>query len=189
MKSLEVVSSNLLGGTRTGSVPRRKALPSQLGQTLVEVALTLPLLLLLTLGVIEVGRYTYIGILIGNAARAGAAYGAQSGGTSTDTAGITLAAKNDFQNNGQKLSKLTVSSVISCGCDNAGTLTIDYTTAAGCSDATNPALAATIAACVPGGHWVAMVAVTSSGTFNSIFKAPGVPTSIAVSKTATMRVQ
>jgi Flp pilus assembly protein TadG len=187
MKNLQVVSNNLLGGTRPGSVSGHKALLSQLGQTLVEVALTLPLLLLLTLGVIEVGRYAYIGILIGNAARAGAAYGAQSGGT--DTAGITLFADKDFQNNGQNLSKLTVSSVVSCGCDNAGTLTVDYTTAADCSDSTNPGLKATIDACVPGGHWVAMVAVTSSGKFNSIFKAPGVPTSITISKTATMRVQ
>jgi Flp pilus assembly protein TadG len=189
MENLPVVSNNLLGGTHAGSLPERKDLPSQSGQTLVEVALTLPLLLLLTLGVIEVGRYAYISILIGNAARAGAAYGAQSGGTSTDTAGITLAADNDFKNNGQNLSKLTVTSVVSCGCDNAGTLTVDYTSAATCSDGTNPALAATIAACVPGGHWVAMVAVNGSGTFTSLFKAPGVPTSITVSKTATMRVQ
>jgi Flp pilus assembly protein TadG len=189
MKNLQVVSNNLLGGTRPGSVSGRKALLSQLGQTLVEVALTLPLLLLLLRGVIEMGRYAYISILVGNAARAGAAYGAQSGGTSTDTAGIILAADNDFQNNGQNLSKLTVSSVVSCGCDNAGTLTVDYTSAADCSDATNPALAATIAACGPGGHWVAMVAVTSSGKFNSIFNAMGIPTSITLSKTATMRVQ
>jgi Flp pilus assembly protein TadG len=189
MENLPVVSNNLLGGTHAGSLPERKDLPSQSGQTLVEVALTLPLLLLLLLGVIEMGRYAYISILVGNAARAGAAYGAQSGGTSVDTAGITLAADNDFRNNGQKLSKLTVSSVVSCGCDNAGTLTVGYTSAADCSDATNPALAATIAACVPAGHWVAMVAVTSSGTFNSIFNAFGIPTSITLSKTATMRVQ
>jgi Flp pilus assembly protein TadG len=167
----------------------RQNLLSQSGQALVEVALTLPLLLLLLMGVIELGRYAYISILVGNSARAGAAYGAQSGGTSGDTAGITLAAKNDFQNNGQKLSKLTVNSVVSCGCDNAGTLTVDYTSSPDCSDATNPALGATIAACVPGGHWVAMVAVTSSGTFNSIFNAFGIPTSITLSKTATMRVQ
>jgi Flp pilus assembly protein TadG len=189
MKSLRVVPNTLPGRMQAGSLPGRKDLLSQSGQTLVEVALTLPLLLLLLLGVIEMGRYAYISILVGNAARAGAAYGAQSGGTSTDTAGITLAADKDFQNNGQQLSKLTVTSVVSCGCDNAGTLTVDYTTAANCSDATNVALAATIAACVPAGHWVAMVAVTSSGTFNSIFNAFGIPTSITLSKTATMRVQ
>jgi len=189
MKSLRVVPNTLPGRMHAGSLPGRKDLPSQSGQTLVEVALTLPLLLLLLLGVIEMGRYAYISILVGNAARAGAAYSAQSGGTSTDTAGIILAADKDFQNNGQNLSKLTVSSVVSCGCDNAGTLTVDYTSAADCSDATNPALAATIAACVPAGHWVAMVAVTSSGKFNSIFNAFGIPTSITLSKTATMRVQ
>ena len=47
-----------------------------------------PLLLLLLIGVIEFGRFAYLGILVGNAARAGAAYGAQSLAQSADTAGI-----------------------------------------------------------------------------------------------------
>jgi len=194
MKNLQVVPNTLMGRNPTGSLAGRKDPLSQSGQTLLEVALMLPLLLLLTLGVIELGRYAYISILVDSAARAGAAYGAQSGGTSTDTAGIVTAADNDFKNNGQNVSKLTVTSVISCGCDNAGTLTVDFTTAAGCSDATSPGLAALISACVPptgSGHWVATVAVTGSGTFNSLFNAPGIgiPSSISVSKTATMRVQ
>jgi Flp pilus assembly protein TadG len=194
MKNFQVVPNALRGSTQAGLLPGRKDLLPQSGQTLLEVALMLPLLLLLTLGVIELGRYTYISILVDNAARAGAAYGAQSGGTSTDTAGIITAADNDFQNNGQSVSNLTVTSVVSCGCDNAGTLTVDFTTAAGCSDATSPGLPALISACVPptgSGHWVAMVAVTGSGTFNGLFNAPGIgiPSSITVSKTATMRVQ
>ena len=194
MKNLQVLPNALRRKTQAGSLPVRKDPRSQSGQTLLEVALMLPLLLLLIVGVIELGRYAYITILVGNAARAGAAYGAQNGGTSVDTAGIITAADNDFQNNGQNLSKLTVSSVVSCGCDNAGTLTVDFTTAAGCSDATSPGLTALISACVPptgSGHWVSMVAVTGSGTFNGLFNAPGIgiPSSITVSKTATMRVQ
>ena len=107
-------------------------LRSQSGQSLVEVALLTPLLLALLIGGIELGRYAYIAILVGNAARAGAGYGAQSLVQSVDTTGIQTAADNDFQNNGQNVSNLTVTSSTSCGCDNGGT-----TTSAVCSTATN----------------------------------------------------
>jgi Flp pilus assembly protein TadG len=153
-------------------------LRSQSGQSLVEVALLTPVLLALLIGGIELGRYAYIAILIGNAARAGAGYGAQSLVQSVDTTGIKAAADNDFQSNGQNVSKLTVTSSTSCGCDNGGT-----TTSAVCTTTAN-ASAGTCAA----GHWVVTVSVTASGTFNSLFSYPGIPTSIALSKTSTMRV-
>src|SRR6516164_9785478 len=102
----------------------------QSGQSLLEVALMLPFLLLLLLGVIEIGRYVYIGILVGNAARAGAAYGVQSNAQSVDTVGIQNAAINDFVSNGQPGSSLTVTSVVTCGCDSSGTVTT-----AGCTPA------------------------------------------------------
>ena len=156
---------------------------------MLELALVTPLVLALAIGVIELGRYAYIGILVGNAARAGAAYGAQSLPQSADTAGIQTAAQNDYQSNGQKVcnpngtppvttSCLTVTSSTSCGCDSAGTIT-----AAGCTTAVNPS-AGTCAT----GHWVVNVSVTASGTFNSIFSYPGIPQSVAVSRTSTMRV-
>ena len=85
-----------------GHIPlARGILRRQSGQALLEVAVLTPLLLLMLLGVVEMGRYAYISILVGNAARAGAAYGAQSLPQSVDTAGIQTAADNDFQNNGQ----------------------------------------------------------------------------------------
>ncbi|HLW81383.1 MAG TPA: TadE/TadG family type IV pilus assembly protein [Candidatus Acidoferrales bacterium] len=158
--------------------PARGILRAQSGQTLVEVALLTPLLLLLALGVIEMGRYAYISILVGNAARAGAAYGAQSLPQSVDTAGIQTAADNDFQNNGQNVSNLSVTSSTSCGCDSNGTIT-----SAVCTTGPNPS-AGTCAS----GHWVVLVSVTASGTFNSLFSYPGIPSSITVNRTATMRV-
>src|SRR5216683_157093 len=94
-----------------------KTLRSSSGQSLLEVALLTPMLLALLLGVIEMGRYAYISILVGNAARAGAAYGAQNLVLSIDTSGIQTAANNDFQNNGQDTSTLMVNSSTSCGCD------------------------------------------------------------------------
>lgn len=172
--------------TRTSRAEgRRSCIPhelgllrSQSGQSLVEVALLTPLLLALLVGGIELGRYAYIAILVGNAARAGAGYGAQSLIQSVDTKGIQTAADNDFQNNGQKVSNLTVTSSTSCGCDNGGTIT-----SAVCSTTSN----ATAGTCTAG-HWVVMVSVTASGTFNSLFNYPGIPKSIAVSETSTMRV-
>jgi Flp pilus assembly protein TadG len=145
------------------------------GQSLVEVALMLPFMLLLMLGVIEFGRYAYIGILVGNAARAGAAYGVQSPAQSIDTTGITTAAKNDFQNNGQSSSALTVTSSVACGCDSSGTVASAACTGTG-------------AGICAAGHWTVTLTVTASGTFSSLFNYPGIPASISVSRSSTLRV-
>ena len=162
---------------------RQSRLRSQRGQSLVEVALLTPLLLSLMVGTIEMGRYAYMSILVGNAARAGAAYGAESLAQSVDATGIQTAATNDFQNNGPSSAVLTVSggnggSYVSCGCDSGGT-----STAANCSAVVNPnaGICAT-------GHWVVMVSVQASATFNSLFKYPGIPASLTITQTATMRV-
>ena len=147
---------------------------SESGQSLVEVALLLPFLVLMMLGVIELGRYAYIGILVGNAARAGAAYGIESLPQSVDTVNISLAAQNDFQNNGQ--SGLTVTSSVSCGCDSGGSVTSSACTGAGSGSCAS-------------GHWVVIVSVTASGTFNSLFNYPGISSSITISRTSSMRVR
>lgn len=159
-----------LSMTKRCQVARR----SESGQSLVEVALLLPFLVLMMLGVIELGRYAYIGILVGNAARAGAAYGIESLPQSVDTANIFLAAQNDFQNNGQ--SGLTVTSSVSCGCDSGGSLTSSACTGAGAGSCAS-------------GHWVVIVSVTASGTFNSLFNYPGISSSITISRTSSMRVR
>src|SRR5260370_33937956 len=104
------------GNRKTQASPARRNLSciarkpgllrSQSGQAMLELALVTPLVLALAIGVIELGRYAYIGILVGNAARAGADYGAQSLPQSADTTGIKTAPDNDFQRNGQKVSNL-----------------------------------------------------------------------------------
>jgi Flp pilus assembly protein TadG len=149
---------------------------SESGQTLVELALLLPFLALLAIGIIEMGRYGYVGILVANAARAGTAYGTQTLAQSVDTVGITNAVKNDFKNNGQPAGNLTVSSSVSCGCDSAGTVT-----AAACTGG--------VAGTCASGHWIVTLSVTSSGTFTSIFNYPGMPHSITLTRTSSMRVR
>jgi len=154
----------------------------QSGQALLELAFMLPIMLLFLLGVIEIGRYAYISILIANAAQAGAFYGAQGNGSlSTDTTGIAHAAQYDFagvtsgsaSTNGQPVSLLNVTSSVSCGCDSSGTITT-YA----CN--TSPTCAS--------GTWVKIVSVTCTGTFSGLFSYPGIPSSLNISRTAYMRV-
>jgi Flp pilus assembly protein TadG len=140
---------------------------TQSGQALLEVALVTPLLMLLAVGIIEIGRYAYYSILVADAARAGAQYGAQNLATAADKTGIRNAAEND----GQNLSELTVTSKPQCGC-----------TGSAIGD-TCPATA-----CASPNHALVYVKVTVTGTFNSLFKYPGIPRSIACDSTQLMRV-
>ena len=173
--ALDNFFDRLLTSKRTPSVRRLAGRRRQSGQSLLELAFLVPVLLLLALGVIEVGRYAYIGILVGNAARAGTAYGAQSLPQSVDTVGIKTAADNDFQNNGQSVSNLTITSSLSCGCDGSGSVAAAACTGAGAGSCAS-------------GHWVVMLSVTASGTFGSLFNYPGIPSSVTVSRTSAMRV-
>jgi Flp pilus assembly protein TadG len=163
---------------RPGRIPRAPMIwRSQSGQSLVELALLAPILLLLIIGVVEMGRFAYISILVGNAAEAGAIYGAQSLPNSADTSGIQTAATNDFQN-GQSLTGLKVTSSNVCDCDTNGT----PGTPVSCTGAG-------AGSCASGRNWVVTVQVTASGTFNSLFNYPGIPKSIAVTRTVTMYVK
>jgi Flp pilus assembly protein TadG len=133
-------------------------LRDQSGQSLVELALIAPILLILLIGLVEMGRYAYISILVGNAAHAGVSYAAQSLPQSMDLNGITTAADNDFQNNGQPVGNLIVSPpVTACGCDSDGTI-------ASASSCTGNGAGVCIT-----GQWVVTVSVTASGTFNPLF--------------------
>jgi len=172
-------------GLPRSAAPKKEILGRQSGQALLEMAIVTPMLLLLMLGLIEIGRYAYIAILVGNAARAGAAYGAQShaqASQATGTDSITTAANNDFQNNGRQTSSLTVTSTFSCGCDSGGAINPPPSgTNAYCflANAIN---------CTGGGHFVEVVSVTASSQFSSLFNYPGLPSPITVTRTSQMRV-
>lgn len=68
------------------------------GQASVELALSLPLLLMMFLVVVETGRAFYIAISVANAARAGVQYGSQNLTTAGDNSGMETAATNDAPN-------------------------------------------------------------------------------------------
>jgi Flp pilus assembly protein TadG len=143
---------------------------SQAGLAIVEFALAVPLLLLILVGLVETGRFAYYSILVGNAARAGVQYGAQNIANAQDDTGMQAAATNDAQN----IADITARAGRTCACTN-GTATNTQS----CSTGLCP---------LAGYHRVVYVWVTASGTFSSLFRYPGIPQSLRISRTATMRV-
>jgi Flp pilus assembly protein TadG len=79
--------------------PGRKQAPSRRGSATVELAVVLPVLLLVALITVDMGRFGKYQITAANAARNGAYYGAKSMPNSTDTAGIKSAALADITGN------------------------------------------------------------------------------------------
>lgn len=65
------------------------------GQSMVEFALALPILLLMVVGACDVSRAFYVTIQLYNAARAGVQYGAQGKFNAADTYGMWVAATAD----------------------------------------------------------------------------------------------
>lgn len=79
---------------RIGTKGDRGTFADELGQSLVEFALAMPLLLVILLGVADLGRAFYYTSAIANAARAGAAYAALNG-PSTTAASVAAKACNE----------------------------------------------------------------------------------------------
>lgn len=135
---------------------------------MIEFALVAPILSLLLMGTIEIGRFTYFSILAANAARAGAQYGAQNVTTAGDTAGITNAATLD----GQSLSNWSggITPTVLCSVSGAAP--------AACSSSGSG----------PPTNTIYYVRVQVTGTFNTLLHYPLLPAHLPVSGSATMRV-
>ncbi|MGA7869449.1 MAG: TadE/TadG family type IV pilus assembly protein [Candidatus Binatus sp.] len=97
------------------------------GQASVELALSLPMLLMMFLVVVETGRAFYIAISVANAARAGVQYGAQNLSTAADNAGMIQAATNDAPN----IARMTVTATHFCKCSDGSASTCLATDCAG----------------------------------------------------------
>lgn len=59
---------------KTGATHQHRTLPDQTGQSLVELALVIPILLILAIGVFDLGRVFFATITISNVSRVGARY-------------------------------------------------------------------------------------------------------------------
>ena len=77
------------GSQTSGDRPNRKS--NQSGQSLVELALLMPVVMLLLLGTVDLSRALYAYITVIGAATAGAQYASSSIYASTDITGITEA--------------------------------------------------------------------------------------------------
>jgi Flp pilus assembly protein TadG len=146
------------------------AIRSGIGQAFVELALVLPIFILLLVGTAELGRLAYASIEVSNAARAGVAYGAQSHITASDITGIQLAATQDAPN----ITSMTPPVVtLSCSCSNG--------TAISCATAgTN---------CVSPARIIEYVQVSTAAPVNTVFHFPGIPDTVTLRGQAIMRVE
>jgi len=136
------------------------------------------MLVLLLIGLIEVGRFTALSIRLGNAARAGAQFAVSSGNSTTayDSPDIANAACND---SGFSCTTSTPKPGTTAAPD-----TMLVTSGVNCtySDGTSSS------SCVlkPGVQRNMFVHVSTSGTFKPLLKYPVMPNSLPMSLTATM---
>ncbi|HEX3458358.1 MAG TPA: TadE/TadG family type IV pilus assembly protein [Candidatus Baltobacteraceae bacterium] len=146
----------------------KRFLTAQAGTSLIEFALVAPVFLFMLVGIIEVGRYTYFGIVAAHAARAGVQYGSQNLVTAASPPGgaIENAALNDAGNlSGWKATHAII-------CTNAGAQITCPISASG----------------VIGPNLVYYVQVKVTGSVSSLLQYPGIPPQSSFTATATMRV-
>lgn len=136
------------------------------GQSAVELALAVPVLILLLVIGADYSRIFYMSIGMNNAARAGAQYGSQTVITAADSAGMIGAAKAD----GLNLSNLTA-------------------TASQCTCATSTTVAACPTNYCTNAPSATFVEVDTQGIFHTLVNYPGIPASTTVSGKAIMQVQ
>lgn len=143
----------------------------------MEFAFLLPVLLLLAVGVVELGRAAAFTMAVNNAATAGVEYGSQNEARAQDFAGMVTAATTDAN---FSFGTMTATAANGCVCDNGNGISCTY-------PVTNMTACPAIACA--GGPVVECVQVTTHGTWNSILHYPGLPSSYQANGKAVMRVQ
>jgi Flp pilus assembly protein TadG len=177
---------------RAGRQPRT----AESGQTLLEFALMLPFLMLLLLGVAEIGRAAFIAIKVSNAATAGAEYGSQNSSTAARTTitgqkmSIPQAALCDA--NGDILGVCQITGILLPGnitATNGCTCDVVSGTGSGISCSPMPTTSCSGFLCSSGQQIVECVNVTTYAQFSPLFHYPGLPTTYSAHGNATQRVR
>ncbi len=151
---------------------KRQFFHSQRGTSMIEFALVAPVFAFLLVGLVDVGRYTYYGIVAAHASRSGAQYGAQNLATAADvntnnaSSRAALSAVADAQN----LNGLTVHAAIVCTNNNQS----------------SPCPANNTNSTPPAGL-VYFVRVQVTGNFSPLISYPGI-SSIPISSSTMLRV-
>jgi Flp pilus assembly protein TadG len=142
-------------------------LQDERGASLVELAFVLPLFPLLLFGAIDFARAFYLSVEVAGAAQAAALYGSQN---PTDMTGMQNAAQADAPN----VPSFSVTTATH-GCE--------------CADGTSyvPSCLPAAPSCTSNGGGVQRVNVTVTGTYSPFIPWPGVPSSMSLSSSASMR--
>jgi len=156
------------GLKRRCSGSRSARLGDSRGASIAELALLLPILLLMLIGLIDFGRAYYLSTEVSAAASAGGLYGCQTTTTAQDTTGIKAAATAAAPN----VSGMTVPTV-SVACQCSGSSGSVSCSSPGCSSSS---------------HVIEWLTVGTSATYKPLFPYPGIPSSITLAGQATLRV-
>jgi Flp pilus assembly protein TadG len=145
------------------------------GAALVELAVALPLIVLLLIGTIDFARVFYYAIELTNAARAATQYAASLSIRPDDAAGIRAAAQSAAPN---------ISPVI---------VTLDPVTPSRCWCATDDGMTFSgpvvcPVSCISPQHLMQTIKVDVSITFRLISPFPGIPNNLTLHRSATTRV-
>lgn len=144
---------------------RTSKLGDERGGALIELAITVPILVLLLVGAAEFARVEYAGIEVSNAAMAGVQYGGQDATTAADTTGIQTAASNDAPD-------------ITLGTTNVSSSCI-------CSDGS-------ASTCLPtdcsGSNIETILTVQTQASFDPLIHLPGIPSTFTLHGQAVQKV-
>ena len=168
MRKMANASTRDRGKRQVGVYARGAAILDTAGQSLVELALVVPIAGILLLGAAEFGVMAYQSIEVADAARAGVAYGSQSTTSAADTSGMQTAATNA----GSNVSGLTATAKQFWSCSNA--------------PSTQASSAPT---CTSGNHVLHYVQVKTSVTVTPAIHVSGLTGPFTLRGLAIMRVQ
>lgn len=134
------------------------------GASFVELAVILPMFLLIAVPVVDIGRAIYVSIEVASAAQAGAAYGIQN---PTDVSGMQSASTSGTSN----ITGVTATATYGCECSDG--------TSSSESCATTPTCTY---------NYVNYVDVVATAPCTPTFSYPGLPTSMNISREIRLRV-
>src|SRR5579863_62256 len=134
------------------------------GSSFVELAIVLPLFLLMFVPAVDIGRALYAAIEVSSAAEAGAMYGVQNPG---DTDGMVSASKNGASN----LAGVTATATYGCECSDGSSAVAQCSTIPTCTY-----------------NYVTYIDVVATAPYATSFKYPGLPSSMSITRKARMRV-
>lgn len=140
------------------------------GSALIELALILPLLLVLFMGAVDLGRAFYYSNTVVRAAEAGALYGSENPTDPTGMIDASDEAMGTAFSNAPDMSGVNSTAGYGCECNSGSGQSAGCTSTLSCS--TNE---------------VYYVTVTANATYKTLIPWPGIPSSYNMSSTVTMR--